>query len=775
MSDHDRSRKVQSNPVGRFPSDARKQVPRAQATPQRFPENSLNDPFNDDVQSLTDYLEIVLRYSRLIVGAVLCALAISIVYAYFTTPIFTSFAKIELEQQQSDRSQENMYDNPAYVDYQSYFLTQKEILTSHQLVAALLERMDPGALAEFGSGSASSLSRWIRRVASAWVWAVLGRNLRGEETSTQDSETDALCEAVLKRISVKPVKNSSIMAVEMDAADPRVAQEMLQKLLDLYLEQALENRRKQSLQAAGWLEEEVLKSENKLRETQTQLVDFSIDNGIVDLSDGGLAQVLAVVNRTMDSHVRSQEARAKIQALHARGAADQGSLMPEGVKDEYIGKLKQELAIMQAEHSQMEGVYSADYPKMKMLEKKIGFLRERITSIEENLVSSALDSARAEEKFLQQSYQSARAEADRVKSLESQYTLLKKDVETNSELHKMLLREYKQAEIRARTISNNVRILDPAGFPRTPSKPKKKLVVLIGVTIGLMVGVGAAFVLNASDQTIRSPQEIEEDLHVKRLGILPDVKDLPQIRGICGAGENIDFVAHRYPKSPMSDAIRNLETSIFLSNVDRSVRSIAVSSAAPGEGKTTVAISLATVLGSDPKNKVVIVDADLRRPRIHKSFGLNGNKPGLSSLLDGSVTNISKVCRGTDIPGVYCIPSGPIPKDPVALLRTDKARRITTLLKKHFTYVVFDTAPVLGFADTPLIYRVIDGLIMVVGQGLVRRDELKQALQAIRSMDENKLLGVVMNKVGAGRGYGYRYRYGGHYYYRNYKYYSGLK
>ena len=288
-----------------------------------------------------------------------------------------------------------------------------------------------------------------------------------------------------------------------------------------------------------------------------------------------------------------------------------------------------------------------------------------------------------------------------------------------------------------------------------------------------MGGIAAAFAANALDQTIHSAQEIEQSLNVTRLGIVPDTETLPDIQGVNISNEIVDFVAYRHPKSPMSDAIRNLETSIFLSNVDQSVQSMAISSATPGEGKSTVAISLATVLAADEKNEVVIVDADLRRPRIHKAFGLEANNGGLSDLLNGSVTDFEQVCQGTEIPRVFCIPAGTIPRDPVTLMRSGNVGPIVDALQERFSYVVFDTAPILGFADTPLLCRFVDGLVVVARQGQARRDELKEALQVIRSMDEIKLLGVVMNKASAGWGYGYSYRYGGHYYYRNYKYYSG--
>ena len=481
---NDRHRHLQPYPVRRFPGDRRTALPGGRVTQDHsVPPPPLPDPLTDEVQSLTDYLDVVMRHRRLVLAVFICAVVAAIVYAFNATPIFTSNAVIELEQQKTDRNKESLYEDQAYSNYQSYFLTQKGILTSRHLVESLIDRLNLSKNPEFAEKSPSIIGQ-IRRTVSGWISSILSNDADVRSVDPELAKRNALSKRIRKRISVKPVKKSNLIEVGVDAADPRLAQQMLTNLISLYFQQNLENRRKQSLQAAGWLKEEVQKSEKKLREAQTKLVEFTIDHGIVDSADGGLSQVLSVVNKTMESHVKSQETRAKIQALRMRGSSEQGSLLPQGMKDEYIGKLKQELAIMEAEYSQMKGVYSANYPKMKMLQKKIRFLRERISGIEESLVSSALDSAKTEEKLVEQTYASARAEADRVKSLESQYSLLKKDVETNAEFHKILLKEYKQMDIRARTISNNVRIVDVPDQPTQPSKPKKRLIVLIGAMLG---------------------------------------------------------------------------------------------------------------------------------------------------------------------------------------------------------------------------------------------------------------------------------------------------
>ena len=290
-----------------------------------------------------------------------------------------------------------------------------------------------------------------------------------------------------------------------------------------------------------------------------------------------------------------------------------------------MGKLKEQVALFESEYSQMKGLYSPDYPKMGMLNQKIKFLKERISEIEKGIVTSALNTAKKEESLFKGSVDLAKDEANRVKALDAQHMLLKKDVETNEEFHKIILKEYKENDIKARTINNNVRIIDPPSKPHKPRWPKKSLFLLIGSLIGLVGGIAAAFVVERLDNTVQTPEEIERDFKVRRLGIVPDLDDLKKLQGTELTATPYEFIAHGRPKSPMSDAIRNIQTSIFLSNAHRPVRCMVVSSPNPSQGKTLISVSIATVLCSGDK-KVVIIDADMRKPRIHTRF--RASRPG---------------------------------------------------------------------------------------------------------------------------------------------------
>jgi len=240
-------------------------------------------------------------------------------------------------------------------------------------------------------------------------------------------------------------------------------------------------------------------------------------------------------------------------------------------------------------------------------------------------------------------------------------------------------------------------------------------------------------------------------------------------------GTPYEFLAYELPRSPMSDAIRNIQTSIFLANPEHPTKCMAVSSATPSEGKTLIAVSIATVLASDKSKRVIIVDADLRKPRIHRVFGRSEPGRGFTSIFNGEEADKSSLIRAyAGVPGLFYITSGPVPDDPVAILQSDRTKQFFAELRDSFDYVVVDCPPILGFADTSLISLNVDGLVMVARQGHVGRDELREAMEIISSTNGCPLLGVVMNRAyapGASR-YGYQYR--GHYYYSSHyrKYYS---
>jgi capsular exopolysaccharide synthesis family protein len=702
-----------------------------------------------------------LRRKKIVLATLLSCLAISVAYVFLCTPLFRSVSTLEFEEKKS-KSTESLYGSPEYDQYKAYLATQLEVLKSRTLAEAVVKKLNLPV----------PEPSW-----TSYLMSLPSRLLSTYQVNAEQADSaklNRLVDGVLASVSAKPVKTSNMVSVSYDAADPKKAQEMLKTYVAAFLQHNLEKRRMESVEASQWLKEEVAKAEKQLMESRAALVEFVVDNGIVSGSEkdgGGLGMVADLMNKTMEGHLRSQEARLRIEALSKSPKRGEDVTLPKDYSSEYVGKLKEQLAIQEAEYTQMKGLYSMNYPKMTMVRDKIKFLRDRIAEIERGVVDAALDTAKSEETLFKQSFEKAKGEAERVKNLEAQHAVLKKEVETNTEFHRMLLKEYKEQEIKARTIANNVRTIDAPSLPHKPFWPKTSLIIFAAGFLGLLGGVGVALFVDRLDDAVWSSKEIEEEFGAVRLTEVPDYESVRLLEQPSDLPAVPEFMARNNPRSLMADAIRNLQTSIYLGNQKNPVRCMAISSPTPSQGKTFIAVSTATILSSD-QERVVIIDADMRKPRMHKVFGETEPGPGLSDLLLNEEKPISEVVHASSIPGLSYIMCGTQVDNPVDIIRGDRMERLIQRLKGMFDYVVFDTPPLLGFSDTQMISLHTDGIILVAREGFVARDDLREAISMVSKLNGCRFLGVVFNKTQGPRGA--RYYYGlrkSHYYYGYHSYY----
>lgn len=716
---------------------------------------------SDTEKSLNDYLKVVIERKRLVVIIFLACLIAAAIYAIMAAPTFTSSALIEIEERKP-ATNEKMINNESYGEITRYLETQTGVLRSRGLAESLVRKMDLAESPEFTRKATSPVAK---------VWSRLRSTLRQNESMPTDApkaREDRAVRWVMKRVKVDPVRKSNLIQVSMEAGNPVAAQHMLLNYLTLFLEQNLDKRRQECLAGAQWLKTEMEKTENKLREAQAALVRFVVDKKIVDSADGGIGQALKMVDKTMDVHLKSQQQRERLEALKNQQSG-QPTMLTGEMKSQLIDKLKAELATLESEYSQMKGVYSTSYPKMRVTSKRIRFFRQRIKELEKVMVDTALNVAKAREKLFKETYENSKAEADRVKGMEGQYFLLKGNVDTAGEFLKILSREYKATEIKARTIANNARLVDQPSLPSRPSKPDGILIIGLGAVLGLFGGLLGAFVRELSDQTVRKPTDAKL-FHIENLGVVPNLKKFPGVKRSVARNVPIELVARHLPRSVASDAMKNIETSIFLSTLDQSVTSLAVVSATPGEGKSLFAVSLASVLSGTSGKRAVLVDGDMRKPRVHEVFSLRPGAPGLTDLLRDSEISLNKVINDTAIRGLFVVPAGTGTTDPVSLLRGDRMTKLMDQLKEQFDYVVIDTPPILGFVDARLICCYVDGALLVTMQGRVSREEVSFAVDALNSGRTTKILGMILNKVNTGPagyfGHGFSSRH-----YRSYKQY----
>jgi capsular exopolysaccharide synthesis family protein len=375
------------------------------------------------------------------------------------------------------------------------------------------------------------------------------------------------------------------------------------------------------------------------------------------------------------------------------------------------------------------------------------------------------ESSLRKESLLRRAFEQQKSRVLEMKEKAIQYNILKREADTNKELYKGLLQRMKEAGVSAGIMASNIQIVDQAELPTKPYKPNKRLNLLLAAVVGLFLGVGLAFFFEILDNTVKTPEDLEQLIRLPSFGMVPEISSERRRRLESGDSYPVELVTHGHPKSMLSEAYRNIRTSILLSFSEKPPKRIVISSPNPFEGKTTTAINTAIAL-SQTGAEVIIIDSDMRKPRIHKTF--NGdNGVGLSNFLSGNA-DLDSVIKKSDIPNLYYIPSGPIPPNPSELIGSKLFKSMMESLGERFAHIVLDSPPVLGFADALILTTSVDGVILVVLGGKTPRETLQRAKEVLHQVNA-KILGVVINRIDIQRSdYGY-------YYYRYHHYYGKVE
>jgi capsular exopolysaccharide synthesis family protein len=322
----------------------------------------------------------------------------------------------------------------------------------------------------------------------------------------------------------------------------------------------------------------------------------------------------------------------------------------------------------------------------------------------------------------------------------------------------------KESDLAAQLRTNNVRTLDVAKPPLAPISPNLPLNIGVSIVMGLVAGVGLAFLLDLVDNTVKSQDDVEIRVGVPFLGIIPRIGSDQQSSAsrIDLTKANKDLYILARPKSSVAECCRAIRTSLLFLSPDRPIRSMLVTSSGPQEGKSTVATNMAIVMAQSGA-RVLLVDTDMRRPRVHRIFGISGEAAGVSTIVAGEGT-IEQAVRSTEVPGLFFLPCGPIPPTPAELLHTERFRALAAQLEEKFDRVIYDSPPLGAVTDAAILGTITDGVLLVAKNGKTSRDMLSRSRRQLRDV-KAVILGCVLNDVDLdGPRYTY-YRYGRYAYY----------
>ncbi len=768
------------------------------ATPPIVAYGEENSPEGE--MHLREYWRTIHKRLWLIIGLALIVTTIAALRQARLPDLYHASARVQVDTENFSPALGASKGGSYYVDNYmdpEYFNTQVQILSSPTLLRRVAKTLDLEHNQAFLDSPVQNRSTWqnLKRMfgfGSVDPTPLQRPNTLPENTTLTvarsgfSTETPEEIERLAPHVgmlqgmlSVQQVKKTRLIDIGASHTDPAVAAKVVNATADAFALWNLEMKTRTNTIAGTYLQKRIAELQAQIRNGEEQLVNYAQGHQILslDASQNTVVERLAGLNKEL------------LVAENERGLAEaayRASLMP-GVteasaetSDKHIADFKGRLAELKQKRAQLLLTDTEESPDVKDVNQQISVLEKQLEesrSGAKQIISVTLQSdyrkALAREKTLRDSFNKQRAETVAQNQAAINYNILKQEIETNKGLLEGLMQRSKENDVSMAGTPNNIRVLDYASIPKGAIGPRRMQTVFLALVVSLLFGVALALFLEYLDDTVKSPGDIESGLRLPSLAIIPIASKsaqrfLPITRALQksnGNGNGPELLINTAGPSLQAEAYKHLRTSILLSTPGRSPKSLLVTSSAPAEGKTTTVVNTATVLAQTGAS-VLVIDADMRRPRLHQVFGVS-NTVGLSAILSSDVAeaDIFSMIRQYEDSNVFLLSSGMIPPNPAELLGSAQMKRLLEIVGKHFTHVVIDSPPIASFTDGVLISLLVDGVILVVHGGRTSRQVVRRTRQMLQEVG-SKIIGVVLNKadIRSSDYYYYHYSYKNNYY-----------
>lgn len=723
---------------------------------------------------LRDYLSVVLKRKWLILSLIVIVTSLVAIQMYRMPTVYRAESTIQIEQKTRSLLKTKEFVLNAQTD-PAFWGTQLKLLENPRLHRKVILALDLQNNPTFVGGQARpSLFTAVRRIFSRQKPATApaaapagGLDVVDDAPVVTVAETEKLTpeqsakllayeDMMRAGLTITPVERTNLVKIVYEHTNPELAMKISDTLAQVFINDNIERETSGSVKSADQLAKNITDLQAAIKQKQQEVINFRMGRGLPLGKAQGENLIASQLADSTQRMMAAEAERKKLQSAYeaARNSPDLFSI-PEVLDNKSVQELRDKMSVVEEQRQALLVQYTAEWPAVKKLDKQKEQIQTALDKQAKDVVSAMkarYEAAVQTEGGLRATSAQARGQATSQSRSEMELGIIQQELETTQQLYNTALQGKKEFDVSGNEVPNNITISTPARRAEIVGPPRVRNIIL-GLLLSLAAGIGLAFLLDYLDDTLKSIEDVDRHIHLPTLALIPaprtERRFMPARAALAagpGAGEAAPtaLALIEEKRSPVAEAYRHLRTSLLLSSAGQPPKTILVTSSQPSEGKTTTAVNTAVMLAQTGA-EVLILDCDLRRPRVHAHFGLS-NTRGVTNYLSGDA-NVSSLIQEYDkLPNLKIITSGPVPPNSAELLGSEEMRRLLLLLSENFTHIIIDSPPAISFTDASILSTMVDGVMLVVHGGRSSRAVVRRAKQQLLDVGAH-IYGIVLNNV----------------------------
>jgi polysaccharide biosynthesis transport protein len=734
------------------------------------PQQPTVTPLAPEPAQLREYVNLVLKRKWLILSLAVVITSLVTIQMYRQPSIYEAGTQIQIERKTSNPLATG---RGGVIEIRStdpnYWNTQLQKLKTQKLARQVILRLDlqnnPAFLGTArGTGVISGLRRLITRektkqaapVGSA-VPVVDENELSADQlTPEQAKQLQPYEDSLSANLFIDPVDKTNLVYIRFQHTDPQIAANVANTLATIFRENDIREETSGSQRAEDVLANQIIDLQARVQTNEQKRINYRMQHDL-PLGNKQGQDLTALQLSTYSSQMQSAEAELEQAQADYNSAMETRSsagiwAVPQVKSDANVVRLRQKISELKERRKALLVVYTEEWPEVKKIDEQLAQLDKELKEAPEEVIAglrNRYDAARKKEVSRRSAYFNSRSRANTQSVAETSLGDLDQSIETDRQNLNLYMQRLNELRVtNGDRAGSNVSTVEEARVPGEPIGPQRVRNIIMALMFSLGLGVGLAFLLDYLDDTLKTVEDVDRYLHLPTLALIPAPREQRRLLGR-GApppdpASSTALALIEDVRSPVAEAYRHLRTSLLLSTAGQPPKTILVTSSQPSEGKTTTAVNIATMLAQTGA-EVLLIDCDLRRPRIHAHFGMP-NSLGVTNYLSGDANIGSLVQTYDKLPNLKVIPSGPVPPNAAELLGSDEMRKFLYALSEQFTHVVIDSPPAISFTDASILSTMVDGVMLVVHGGRSSRSVVRRAKQQLQDVGAH-LFGIVLNNV----------------------------